>query len=127
MTTINLQYFGRYRHAEHCGFLDVHGALREVFFIDIYPARDHREHGLSRVIVRRTPGTDQAKEVFTVGDVAGTDDEGLKRLAAIEWLDNEIAARAKTWALGMLTERTDMLLATIKAVGGEQPAEVSPS
>jgi len=92
-----LQYFGRYRLAEHCGTL--HG--RDVYFLDADVPTDIR-----RVIVRRSEGTpEQATPICEVNS-----DSGLEQLSAVEWSDSEAAARAKAWLIELWTERANKLL-----------------
>jgi len=117
-----LQYFGRYRLAEHCGSIRIHGFLREVYFIDI--DRDAIVH--ARAIVRCTPGTDIAKLIFL-----GAMESDLGPISSVEWSDSDAAARARAWVAEECSERAAKLakLAKLVALADSLRAttEISPS
>jgi len=114
-----LQYFGRYRLAEHCGSIRIHGALREVYFLDVEPGVILH----ARAIVRCTPGTDQAKPIFL-----GAMDSDLAPISSVEWSDSDAAMRARTWVAEECSHRAAKLAPLVALADSLHiTTEVSPS
>ena len=109
-----LQYFGRYRLAEHCGFLRIHGVQREVYFLDV------EADGHARAIARQVPGTDQAKPIFL-----GAMDSDLGPILSVEWSDSAAAVRAKAWVVELCIARAQRLISIAVAAGFLAPEKAN--
>jgi hypothetical protein len=108
-----LRYYGKLRHAAHCGTLDG----RDVYFLDVV--------GFGRAIVRRSVGTmDQTTSIF-IG-IMNTPD--LDPISCVVWSGSDAAATAKQWVLEQCSERAAALLGLVEDLraDGLRCVEASP-